>query len=248
MLRIAPLVLALTLGAAAASVAADPQPVANRFAAQVDAYAAPDRASPPAACPVLFVGSASIRRWSTLAHDLAPYPVLNRGLDGADVGANVNAEIADINANFARLVAPYRPRAIVFYAGENDLHDGDTPDEVVADFNKFMALKRATLPHVRVYFVSLKPSKARLTEYPAQEAVNRKIQAMSVTRHDLILVDLVDDMMADGKPKDVFAANGLNLNPAGYAIWTKNIRRVLDWTGAQKLKCPPEPKPAKPHA
>ena len=57
--------------------------------------------------------------------------------------ANSYGFCADINDNFVRLVRVYRPRAIVLYAGDNDLHDGKTPDEVVADFNKFMFIKRA---------------------------------------------------------------------------------------------------------
>lgn len=237
MVRLASLVLALALGVAATSPPADPLPAKRRFADEIDAFAAADKANPPSACPLLFVGSSSIRRWATLAHDMAPYPTLNRGFGGA--------EIADVNAEFGRVVAPYRPRAIVFYAGGNDLHDDMTPDEVVAEFKTFMALKRAALPHVRVYFVSVKPSKARLTEYPAQEAVNHQIKAMSLTQHDLIVIDVVPDMMADGKPKDIFESDGLHMTAAGYAIWTTDIRRVLDWTNAKNLKCPPPPKPAK---
>jgi lysophospholipase L1-like esterase len=237
MVRLASLVLALTLGAAATSISADAQAPGGRFSDQIDAFAAADKGAPPPACPLLFVGSDSIRGWTTLAHDMTPYPVLNRGVDGAD--------IADLNAAFARLVAPYKPRAIVFYGGDNDLHDGKTPDEVVADFKTFMALKRALAPHVRVYFISVKPSNVRLTEYPAQEDVNRQIKALTLTQHDLIVVDVVPDMMADGKPKPVFVADGLHLNRDGYAIWAKYLRRVLDWTGAAKLKCPLAPQAKK---
>jgi hypothetical protein len=229
--RILSIYLALALGFLATAAVADPPSAPGRFADEIDAFAAADKASPPAACPVLFVGSSTIRRWTTLAHDMAPYPVLNRGFGGA--------EIADINTYFGRVVRPYRPRAIVFYAGDNDLHDGKTPDEVVADFNQFMFLKRATMKHVRVYFVSVKPSKARLTEYPAQEAVNQAVKAMTLTQHDLIEIDVVPDMMADGKPKDVFVDDGLHMTPAGYAIWTKAVRRVFDWTEVKKLECPP---------
>ena len=49
---------------------------------------------------------------------------------------------------------------------------------------------------------------------------------------------LVPDMMADGKPKDIFVDDGLHMTPAGYAIWTRDIRRVFDWTEVKKLKCP----------
>jgi len=237
MFRFLSLIPALALGLLATAVAADEPLAHGKFAPEIDAFAAADKASPPSACPLLFVGSASIRGWTTLARDVAPDPTLNRGLDGA--------ELADINANFGALVRAYRPRAIVLYAGGNDLHDGDTPDEVVTNFNKFMFLKRATMKHVRVYFISVKPSKARLSEYPAQEAVNRAVKAMSLTQHDLIEIDVVPDMMADGKPKDVFEDDGLHMTPAGYAIWTREVRRVFDWTDVKKLKCPGPERPHK---
>jgi len=236
MFRIASLVPALALSLLTTAFAADAPPATGRLAGEIDAFAAADQVTPPPACPVLFVGSTSIRGWATLAHDMAPFPVLNRGFDGA--------EIADINDNFVRLVRVYRPRAIVLYAGDNDLHDGKTPDEVVADFNKFMFIKRASMKHVRVYFITVKPSKARLTEYPAQEAVNQAVKAMTLTQRDLIEIDVVSDMMADGKPKDIFLDDGLHMTPAGYAIWTQDVRRVLDWTGAKKLACPG---PERPH-
>ena len=49
MVRLASLVLALTLGVAATSLPADPLPAKARFADEIEAFAAADRAHPPAA-------------------------------------------------------------------------------------------------------------------------------------------------------------------------------------------------------
>jgi lysophospholipase L1-like esterase len=235
MLRVAAAALACLIAGSAAAAPLAPLPASARVAGDVNAFAAQDVATPPPPCPLLFEGSSSIRRWTTLAADMKPYAVLNRGFGGS--------QISDVNAYFDRVVAPYRPRAIVFYAGDNDIHAGKTPDDVVADFKAFMALKRKALGHTRVYFISLKPSPSRLAEYPAQEDVNRQVKAMAETQHDLAVIDVVGDMMDEGKPKDIFVADGLHLAPAGYAIWTKDVRRVLDWTGADKLRCAaPKPK------
>jgi hypothetical protein len=42
-----------------------------------------DRVRPPPPGRVIFVGSSTIAHWTSLAQDLAPLPVLNRGIDGA---------------------------------------------------------------------------------------------------------------------------------------------------------------------
>ncbi len=96
------------------------------FRDEILRFAEQDRETPPPACPVLFVGSSSIRMWSSLEADMAPLPVLNRGFGGS--------RISEVNLYFDRIVTPYRPRAIVFYAGENDLDAGESPDAVAAQF------------------------------------------------------------------------------------------------------------------
>ena len=62
---------------------------------------------------IVFTGSSSIRYWSTLAADMSPLPVLNRGFGGS--------QIDDVTYYAERAVLRYKPRAIVFYAGENDM-------------------------------------------------------------------------------------------------------------------------------
>jgi hypothetical protein len=104
------------------------------LAGEVDRFVAADRAAPPAPCQVLFVVSSSFVEWrKNLAADMAPMPVINRGFGGS--------HIEYVNRWFDEIVAPYRPRAIVFYAGDNDIDAGKSVTRVVADFDTFMALK-----------------------------------------------------------------------------------------------------------
>src|SRR5262249_52325667 len=75
--------------------------------AEVERFEAGDHVLPPAHCQVLFIGSSSIANWrETLAADMAPIPVINRGIG--------DAQIEFENHWFPRIVAPYQPRAIVF--------------------------------------------------------------------------------------------------------------------------------------
>lgn len=192
----------------------------ERFAPEIQAFAAADRAAAPAPCGYLFVGSSSVRRWTTLTTDLAPLPVLNRGFGGST--------IADVDFYFDQVVKPYRPRAIVFYAGENDLAAGKSPEQVTADFRRFLALKDQALGATPVYFVSLKPSKLREAQMAKQAEVNAAVQALAKARKDLRYIDVVAPMLQEGKPKDIFVEDGLHMTPAGYEIWTAVIKPVLE--------------------
>ena len=134
------LVVAFFLGACATSPSIEPDlpkapPAAESlppdapFRDEILRFAELDWTTPPPPCPVLFVGSSSIRMWRTLAEDMAPMPVVNRGFGGSAIGQS--------NLYFDRIVAPYRPRAIVFYAGENDIDGDQSPAEAASPHSRF---------------------------------------------------------------------------------------------------------------
>jgi GDSL-like Lipase/Acylhydrolase family len=210
---------AFAAGYSSAQAGAGPSEAKGPFQAEIEQFVQADKVAPPAPCQVLFVGSSSIVEWTTLVRDMAPLPVINRGFGGA--------HIEHINYWFDKIVAPYRPRAIVFYAGENDLDAGESVRDVVADFAKFMERKTAVLGQIPVYFVSLKPSKLRFTEFARQNEVNKAIRQMSARRSDLQYIDVVAPMLEAGKPKDLFLQDRLHMTADGYAIWTRLIRAAL---------------------
>jgi GDSL-like Lipase/Acylhydrolase family len=209
-----------TAGAGAQTPAGADPTLERELGAEVDRFVDADRAAPPAACQVLFVGSSSIVKWKdSLAADMAPMPVINRGFG--------SSHIEYVNRWFDQIVAPYRPRAIVFYAGENDIDAGKSVDRVVADFDAFMARKTQVLGKTPVYFISLKPSKLRLAEFSLQSRVNDAIRARAARRSDLHYIDVVAPMLENGKPKDLFGPDNLHMTRAGYVIWTRAVRAAL---------------------
>jgi lysophospholipase L1-like esterase len=228
-----PLALA-TAAFAAPALAQQPAPAATpagpqRFESTIVEYETADKQSPVATCPIVFTGSSTIRRWTTLTQDLAPLPVLNRGFGGS--------QIADVNYYFDRVVAPYKPRAIVFYAGDNDINAGRTPYEVEADFKRFMTLKTRKLGSTPVFVVSLKPSKLRIAQFAKQSEANMKLRELAAKRRDLTYIDVVDPMLDRGLPKDIFVADGLHMTADGYKIWTAIIGPVLRDSGVVDRKC-----------
>jgi hypothetical protein len=198
---------------------------------EVERFVEADRASPPPPCQVLFVGSSSIVKWKeTLVTDMAPMPVINRGFGGS--------HIEYVNRWFDQIVAPYKPRTIVFYAGENDIDGGKAPDRVVADFDEFMTLKTKALGQTPVYFIALKPSKLRFAELPLQTQVNDAIRDRAAKRPDLHYIDVVGPMLENGKPKDIFGPDGLHMTRQGYLIWTRVVRAaLLPSTEADAARC-----------
>src|SRR5262245_52476936 len=72
---------ALVLGQSGTEKRPDPK----RYDRQVQAFLDADKKDPPAACQILFVGSASISGWRTIKEDLAPNPVFARGLGASTV-------------------------------------------------------------------------------------------------------------------------------------------------------------------
>ena len=207
--------IAALLSLALLSLTAAAAPPETRFSPEIAHFAELDKASPPKPCSFLFTGSSSVRFWKTLDQDMTPYPVINRGFGGS--------QIADVTLYFDQVVTPYRPRAIFFYAGDNDINAGRTPDQVVADFQAFLHRKDKTLGKTKVYFIALKPSKLRWDQFAAQSAANAQIKALAVKRADLDYVDVVPSMLEGGVPKDIFVGDGLHMTPAGYVLWTQVV-------------------------
>jgi lysophospholipase L1-like esterase len=161
---------------------------------------------------------------------MAPMPVINRGFGGS--------HIEYVNRWFDQVVAPYRPRAIVFYAGENDIDARKSVDRVVADFDEFMVRKTKALGKTPVYFISLKPSKLRFAQFPLQSQVNDAIRARAGQRSDLHYIDVVSPMLKNGKLMHIVGPDGLHMTAQGYVIWTRAVRAaLLPNTVAERRSC-----------
>ena len=203
-------------------LAQTPIATAPRFDDAIAAFEAADKQAKPPKCATLFVGASSIRFWKSLKEDFPDRTVINRGFGGSTVW--------EVDHYFDRVVKPYHPKEIVFYAGENDLWiDKRTPDQIYADFVQFMRLKEKALGATPVWYVSAKPSKQRFEQLSLQSALNAKVKALADQRDDLAFVDIVPAMLKpDGTPKDIFVADNLHMTPEGYAIWTPIVDAALD--------------------
>lgn len=208
--------LLATLGA----IAAAKEPDGSAWEGAIARFESLDRKSMPAPGGIVFVGSSSIRLWDT-KESFPELAITNRGFGGSQ--ASDVLEFAD------RIVIKYRPRLIAFYAGDNDLAAGETPQQVLADFRAFTDKVFAALPETKILFLAIKPSPARIQLLDTQERANRLIEEYCQQAPRLTFVDLAAVLLDDqGLPIDkYYAPDRLHLSAAGYEAWTKALRPLL---------------------
>jgi lysophospholipase L1-like esterase len=177
------------------------------------AFAAADREHVPPSDAVLFVGSSSIRLWSDLEKRFGDQPVIKRGFGGS--------RLSDCARYVDRLVVPYKPRLVLVYAGDNDLAEGKSPQDVLNNFEKLVEEIQAKLPATRIAYISIKPSPARAHLITLARETNRLIAEFVARRKTLEFIDVFTPMLdADGRPRrEFFRADALHLNESGYALW-----------------------------
>jgi lysophospholipase L1-like esterase len=182
----------------------------------IKAFEEKDKTTPPPENLILFIGSSSIRGWN-LKKSFPDLPTLNRGFGGS--------ELSDSIKYFDRIVLPYKPRAILLYAGDNDINNGESSAQVVADYKTFAAKVRTDLPNTHFAFLPIKPSLKRWQLWPGMRSANEAIRKLSEKDPHLHYLDTATPMFGkDGKPMpNLFKEDGLHLTEIGYALWNKVI-------------------------
>ena len=188
-----------------------------RWQSTMSAFAAADRERAPINEGVLFVGSSTIRLWSHLSQDFRDHPVINRGFGGSTM--------ADTQYFAKQLVLQYKPRQVLVYAGDNDLAEGRSPQQVLESFRGFVETVRKDLPNTRVSYISIKPSPMRAFLLPKIRETNALISAYVQTVSNSAYIDIFTPMLdASGAPRaDFYGPDRLHMNDSGYALWTSII-------------------------
>jgi GDSL-like Lipase/Acylhydrolase family len=209
--------LAWLTGPAPAQPAYEPER-AKKWEKEIAAIEKRQAESPPEKGGIVFAGSSTVRLWD-VAKAFPDWKVTNSGFGGS--------EIRDV-AHFAdRIILKPEPRAIVFYAGDNDINSRRTPEQVLADFQAFAEVVHKRLPKTRIYFIPIKPSIARWKLFEEQTKANEIVKAFCAKDERLGYIDIVPAMLGkDGKPvPELFVTDGLHLSPKGYEILNEAVRK-----------------------
>lgn len=171
----------------------------------------------------VFYGSSSIRLWPNFYQDFKDLYPVNLGFGGSTLAACV--------WYFDRIVAPYDPELIVIYAGDNDLGDGRTPEEVCIFFQQLMIKIRQRYGNIPVLYISIKPSISRRNILDRIRYANQIISNEIVKDKDAQFVDIYHEMLdAHGYPSgNFYDHDGLHLNDRGYDLWKAVISLNINY-------------------
>lgn len=173
---------------------------------------------------ILFAGSSSIRLWSTLEKNMAPYPVIQRGYGGA--------KLSDFVVYAARIIDPHPCKAIVIFVA-NDITGSDqdkSPKVVAALFRNVLKTIRETHHETPVFWIAITPTVLRWKVWPEIEKVNNLIKNICDNQHNTYFIRTDFAFLNErGIPKDeLFISDKLHLNEKGYEVWTEVIKKELN--------------------
>jgi lysophospholipase L1-like esterase len=213
--------LLLCLALAAPALYADPPTDAAKWESEIAQIEKSHPAKPENKGGIIFIGSSSIRMWSSLVSDFPNHRVANHGFGGSQIADSV--EYAD------RIVTPYEPRLIVIYAGGNDINAGKSAETVASDFQKFVEKVRVKQPDVPISYISIAPNPKRWAQIETVKKANTLIAEYCTKTPSLKYIDVFSHMLgSDGLPKpDIYLDDQLHMNPKGYAIWKEIVGPAL---------------------
>ena len=194
----------------------------DRWEPTIKKFEDADKVTPPPQNGIVFIGASSIVRWNLPESfpELGPQAI-NRGFGGSMA--------ADSTRYAERIVIPYKPATVVFYAGDNDVEANHTPEQIAGDFTAFERKVHAALPATEIIFISIKPSVRRWPWIEQITSANALVRQYCASHPHLSFVDIAPKMLgADGKPrKELLLDDGLHMTPAGYRIWNDALRPLL---------------------
>lgn len=188
----------------------------DRWAAQDDLAAWPES-------PVVFVGSSSIRRWDWLARAYADFTPVQRGFGGA--------QLAEVALRTERLINRHRPKAVVVFAGTNDLAAGVDVETVLERFRCLrQRIGSGSGVDTPIIFIGITPTPSRWAGWTDTAAVNDAIAAMASEDPAIYYADIPSAFLAMGSPPSLslFAEDQLHLSASGYALWHEVLRPVVE--------------------
>ena len=191
------------------------------FYKEIQAFKKADATNPPPQNAILFVGSSSFAMWQDVQDYFPGYTIINRGFGGSGLKDAIEYE--------DEIIAPYHPKQIVIYSGENDIAGNFTANDVLQRFTTLFNMIRRDLPDVNVVYISIKPSPSREKFMPVMASANAMIKTFLARHKNTTFVDVYSKMVdASGKPRpELFLDDMLHMKPAGYQIWKDAITPVL---------------------
>jgi hypothetical protein len=173
---------------------------------------------------ILFAGSSSIRLWTSLDKDMAPYHIIQRGYGGA--------KLSDFVVYAGRIFDPHQCKAIVLFIA-NDITGTQldkTPKEVAALFRNVLRTIRKMHPATPVFWIAITPTASRWKVWPEIQKANSLIKEICDNQKNTYFIKTDFAFLNEkGVPNDeLFRDDKLHLTEKGYAVWTEIIKKELN--------------------
>ncbi len=170
----------------------------------------------------LVVGSSSIDMWKSLESDFPGKNVIRRGVSGT--------KAIDLYNYRNLLIAPFNPKRIIIYEGDNEIGFKWETDEMMEAMKKLFFEVRRMKPDAEIYLVSVKPSPVRVKSLAKIQDFNARLKAFAESQPNTGYIDIHTPMLdADGNPRaELFLNDGLHPAKEGYDIWREEFGKVIN--------------------
>ncbi len=173
---------------------------------------------------ILFVGSSSIRLWSTLKEDIAPYPVIQRGFGGS--------RTPDVVYYLKRIAYPHQFSAVVIFVA-NDITGSSNdlaPKETLKNYREMVRIIRAKYRLQPIFIIEITPSKSRWKYWPQIQQTNALLKKLCNKEKNLHFIETARNFLNENsEPRnELFREDHLHLNREGYLVWGRLIKPELD--------------------
>lgn len=192
-----------------------------KFAGEILRFMAYDKVAFPKANSTLFIGSSSIRMWSTLESDFPELSIIHRGFGGSNS--------ADALHYINQIVLPYKAKNIVYYEGDNDIPEGIGTDSIIKNIKNFIEIVQKENPETKFYIISPKPAISRLKYKNQYNELHIAMKKMIEKMEGTIFVDVSSPMyLPNGRlDSSLFLEDNLHMNEKGYLLWTNVLRQEM---------------------
>jgi len=177
---------------------------------------------------IVFYGPSNFTRWDPMYGETSMEEVL-LGKSGAQcvVNRGFGSSCAEHQLYYyPRMIRPLAPSVLVYDCTGNNTAFGYTVEETWELAQRVIAYAQADFPDIRIYLCSSHPS---LNDTPESLQYKRTldllIQQYTETHDNCFYIDGIH--YAPLSRKDIFIADGVHYNHAGYRLYTKFFREKL---------------------
>ncbi|MCS7082704.1 MAG: GDSL-type esterase/lipase family protein [Bacteroidetes bacterium] len=166
--------------------------------------------------PIVLVGDEWIAGLDVVRY-LPAWPVLNKGLPGADLGA--------LSARLFQDALRLFPDLVVLCAGAHDLRKGRTEEAITGDLEAIIGRLLGASRPIRTWLCAVPPLPASWSPPERVRALNRRLQGLAEA-YGLVFLDL-HKLWADPKGALREAYRGDPISPAAYRVWGELLEAHL---------------------